>query len=348
MTTHIIRCKENESLSSTTTRLTPQLQSLPNVSQLTPNTLYTYKQLCTILEQPYKTSNSKTRQLHEWSRFFSFTKQGTKYLIKEIYSTPIPYLPLSSSTHQKYINNVIDIILSYIYTSGQTIFYFTYLELIIICGLANQLYEKYFKSTNLLSKEYSLPITDVNDFYTRSYLKFKDVLKTALDSMQSRSILQCIPTYIIVFRTSNSSQVYEYREATEQEQSVITELRYKTLQSLHLKEMNELWYKPPHIRQQFYDLLQQYITEYNPYWVKVYKTTKILAPSFTIRKEANISLIKQSLNIKMFNFLNDQAIKESAKRIAPDQDPSSSEWVEAQQLLNEKLVKLFNELDFNY
>jgi hypothetical protein len=239
---------------------------------------------------------------------------------------------------------VIDIILSYIYTSGQTVFYFTYLELIIICGLANQLYEKYFKSTNILSKEYILPLSDVNDFYTRSYLKMKDVLKTALDSMQNRNILQYIPTYIIIFRTSNTSEEYEYREATIQEQTKIIELRYKALHDLNLKEMNELWYKPQHIRQQFYDLFQKYVTSYNPYWVKVYKTTKILAPYPVIQKEANISSIKQSLNLKMFDFLNDQAIKESAKHIAPNQDPASTEWVKAQQLLSNKLIKLFDDI----
>lgn len=346
--TNIIRYKDNEHTSSSN-KLSPQIPFLDNISQLSLNEPYTYKQLCEILDQPYKSSNSKTRQLLEWSRFFKYKKIGTKYFITEIYSDPAPYLPLSStaSTHQKYINNVVDIILSYIYTSGQQIFYFTYLELIIICGLANQLYEKYFKSTALLGKEFSFPVSDINDFYTRSYLKMKDVLKTALDSMQNRSILQYIPTYIIVFRTSNNSNKYEYREATDQEQNIITEIRYKALHDLNLKEMNELWYRPQHIRQQFYDLFQKYITEYNPYWMKVYKTTKILAPYPIVQKEANITSIKQSLNIKMFNFLNDQAIKESAKHIAPGQDPGSTEWVKAQKVLSEKLIKLFDGIDFN-
>lgn len=49
---------------------------------------YKWKQLCEILEEPYKTGNTKVKQLKEFSSLCRFTKEGKKYIIHEIYDTP--------------------------------------------------------------------------------------------------------------------------------------------------------------------------------------------------------------------------------------------------------------------
>lgn len=51
--------------------------------------IYTYKELCRIFEEPEKTSDSRTAQKKEWSRFFRWSNPtARKYQIEEIYEIP--------------------------------------------------------------------------------------------------------------------------------------------------------------------------------------------------------------------------------------------------------------------
>jgi len=49
-----------------------------------------YKEMCKILNEEEKTSNSKKAQQKEWKRYFDFGKEGQKYIIYEIYEKPLP------------------------------------------------------------------------------------------------------------------------------------------------------------------------------------------------------------------------------------------------------------------
>jgi len=49
-----------------------------------------YKELCAILGIPVKAStNSKQAQYKEMDRFFKYHKEGNKFIIDEIYDTPL-------------------------------------------------------------------------------------------------------------------------------------------------------------------------------------------------------------------------------------------------------------------
>ena len=48
-----------------------------------------YKEMCKLLEQEPKTSNSKKAQLKEWERYFDFFKDGQKIVITKIYNSPL-------------------------------------------------------------------------------------------------------------------------------------------------------------------------------------------------------------------------------------------------------------------
>lgn len=48
-----------------------------------------YKELCEFLEEPVKGGTSKEAQIKEWQRYFAFERQGNKYIITEIYDTPL-------------------------------------------------------------------------------------------------------------------------------------------------------------------------------------------------------------------------------------------------------------------
>lgn len=47
-----------------------------------------YKLLCEILNEPIKTGKSKQLQLEDWKRYFSYTKNGNRFVVTEIFDTP--------------------------------------------------------------------------------------------------------------------------------------------------------------------------------------------------------------------------------------------------------------------
>lgn len=49
-----------------------------------------YKVMCELLGEQVTTGNAKKAQLKEWERYFSFERQGQKFLIGEIYDIPYP------------------------------------------------------------------------------------------------------------------------------------------------------------------------------------------------------------------------------------------------------------------
>ncbi|WP_047155168.1 hypothetical protein [Aneurinibacillus tyrosinisolvens] len=48
-----------------------------------------YKELCALLGQTDRTGNSKKSQIAEWERHFKYSKSGNKFVIEEIYETPL-------------------------------------------------------------------------------------------------------------------------------------------------------------------------------------------------------------------------------------------------------------------
>lgn len=48
-----------------------------------------YKELCNLLGQEIKNGKSKKYQLEEFSRYFDWEKSGQKFIITDIYDTPL-------------------------------------------------------------------------------------------------------------------------------------------------------------------------------------------------------------------------------------------------------------------
>lgn len=52
-------------------------------------TVKNYKAMCELLEENIQAGNSKVSQMKEWSRYFSFSKNGNSFIIEEIYKEPL-------------------------------------------------------------------------------------------------------------------------------------------------------------------------------------------------------------------------------------------------------------------
>lgn len=67
--------------------------------------LKSYKELCSILETPIKSSNSKKAQLNELERYCKFHNDGNKFIIDKIYSIPKPKIDGRGKSKGSHGNN---------------------------------------------------------------------------------------------------------------------------------------------------------------------------------------------------------------------------------------------------
>ena len=49
-----------------------------------------YRELCSLVEEEIKDGNSKKAQMKEFERYFKYHKEGYKFVIDEVYETPLP------------------------------------------------------------------------------------------------------------------------------------------------------------------------------------------------------------------------------------------------------------------
>ena len=79
-----------------------------------------YSALCTALDEPQKTGKSKQLQLLEWQRYFTYEKQGHKFIITEIFEEPKEKVTRYISNNRTNIQSMIDLLQSDLdYTKGQ-------------------------------------------------------------------------------------------------------------------------------------------------------------------------------------------------------------------------------------
>ena len=102
------------------------------------STVKNYKVMCETLGEPEKHSASKDAQLREWQRYFSFTKQGHKFLIGEVYEYPYPKTVTDAkSKYARHIETVLAGSLSFETTGRKVI---TRTEMYRWLGMAGDLY----------------------------------------------------------------------------------------------------------------------------------------------------------------------------------------------------------------
>lgn len=135
-----------------------------------------YKQLCEILSQSIKSGKSRKLQLEEFRRYFDWEKAGQKFIITDIYDTP-----LEKEDKRKFGNNSIYVryieVILLKYLSQQTGYTRTltkrkWWELL---GIVNSKYSR-VSSKELEDLDYSVTAWEIKNFYQRCNKKLEEIL----------------------------------------------------------------------------------------------------------------------------------------------------------------------------
>ena len=273
-----------------------------------------YKELCKLLNEKEKTSDSKQAQLKEWERYFKFEKKGHKYIILEIYD-----LPLKKKDYRIYGNNSIYIehiekgLLKYLSQQKGYIVELVFKNLFYPLCLVNHNYLRINKEE--LKKEFNLTDFEINHFYQYSYQYCKSILISSLKNLRNRSLIHYeFITMVSITRKNEKDQIItEIREATNEEKKYIISIEREVLKQMKLKNINSVYLAFK--QEEFYYKINQLLSE--RYDIdKCFEIIRIVFNKPDILeglKEIEVERHKKILNNKVVNAIQKKAKKNYKK-----------------------------------
>lgn len=281
-----------------------------NINNLTEGQIFnTYPELCKTLGCEVYGGCQKTKQLKDFERYFNYEKDGKKFIIKEIYPEPISE-EYRIAANAKYVTFIQNILLSYLSQQEEEIVYLSQQKLWTILGLVNNMYftmRASHRREDLMKLSEDMTMFDINHFFTRSSLKFCDIVKNALNSLKRRKLLLYEEPYRIGELVPNHdffrSDVI-YRDATDAEKKYILRNEHRVLKSLGFASINQMLMSNK--RNEYYEELNNIFQEERD-WFHVYSCYKFIYDKSNIIEAVNEDIEIQQMNQLVIDALNEQA-----------------------------------------
>lgn len=204
-----------------------------------------YPALCKALNLEPGGGNKKKKQLKELQLYLNYEVNNREYIITEIYDTPKTQ-PEKIAANSKYVSFVENILLSHLSKQKEETAYVTQQSLWTILGMVN---DRYFpmreRKEELLSLNEKMDMVDINDFYTRSNLKFRDIIKRSIASLKRRKLIMCEETFKIGVGqyVSSTFESVDYHDASDAEKRYIIRTQHNLLKKYGCKDEFELFFR---------------------------------------------------------------------------------------------------------
>nr|DAV24338.1 MAG TPA: hypothetical protein [Bacteriophage sp.] len=257
-----------------------------------------YKELCSLLNQEVKTGNSKKYQFEDFKCYFDWEKSGQKFIISDIYDTP-----LTKEDKRKLGNNSI---------------YVQCIEVILLQFLSQQegykctLSKKdWWKMLGIVNYKYgNTPESDlkslspevtsweVKHFYQRCNKKLEKILFSALNNLRNRKLITYEVQTIIIDSNGNSIEADD-----EQKKKILQMERYVLYNLMGYENIIQVFSKFQQV--EFYSKVSEMLN-INYGWSRYFKQLKIIYLPDGIREvlpEAKIKLQRELLNEKIIDCL---------------------------------------------
>ena len=160
-----------------------------------------YKEMCSILKEETLQGNSKKAQLKEWARFFLWEKKGQKFVILDIYDTPLSKEDgrQNKNIYVQYIGVILIKILAK-QKNDRTPFYITTNQMWKLLGMINNNYKNIsLDDLNDRITDYKVTSFDMKKFYQRCNQRLRDILFSSLNRLEDRALIKYEIETVIVF-----------------------------------------------------------------------------------------------------------------------------------------------------
>jgi hypothetical protein len=277
-----------------------------------------YKELCNILHDEPKTSDSKKAQENEWQRYIKWERKGHKYIIVEIYNKPLEKNDKRSLGNKSiYVQHIELLLLNYLSKQKDQSATLTLKNWLLLLGMINPNYLNDNKENiKLMLQDNNISDYQINHFYQRTYQKLKEIIFSSLKNLRNRRLIDYDELTIInVTELINNKTITMERIATEEERNIIRDTEKEVLKEMglesitlvHLKFKSKEYYNKVN-----YLLRERYKINYTYKDIKILFTHKYIIEAL---EQAELNIQKLMLNDKVVNVINEQAQRNLEKSI---------------------------------
>lgn len=189
-----------------------------------------------MLEINPTTSNSKKAQFKELDRFCIYHKEGNKFIIDEIYETPLP--KQENKGNSIYAENIDKLIIHMCSETENSKYHYSEFS---TNGILNKLHiinSNYSIGRNNMdkfSRYLEVPIETLYDFFNSTYKKNKDILEGGLKRLKGRCLIDW-------YKLTKVCPVEgDFRNATDGELEGIKEIEQEVLSNMYLESKKDVF-----------------------------------------------------------------------------------------------------------
>lgn len=176
-----------------------------------------YKEMCSLLGEEVKAGNSKKSQIKEWECYFSFHKEGNKFVIDEVYKDP--KINLGNYKNSSIIKNInkgvyskemFPLVKNFVGKSDLEFHSKSYIMTEL--KLKNMNYEIAFqhpeKVSNFISKEYNMDISkdDINTILSSMWAISQDKINNSFKNLEKLDYICCYENKLLCIWNSDSNK----------------------------------------------------------------------------------------------------------------------------------------------
>ena len=298
-----------------------------------------YKELCAILNEEAKTGKAKQLQLKNWKRYFDWEKDGQKFIIVDIYDTPLPKEDLRRKGNNSIYKNYIELILLQ-YLSKQEGYRktFTKRNWLELLGMINSKYGKEPKM-KLKQLDYCINDQEITLFYIRSNKKLERVLHDALSNLQREKLI-IVEYETVIVSVDERGKEHRFIANDYQNKKILQTERYILKNVMQYKNMFYVYIKNK--SNEYYNTVNEKLHELYG-WKYYYKQIKIIYDQPNIVDaipSKEVMLQKEILNSKIIEFLNDNAknvYEKKEKEYEDALDEYLNDWIGDKEYLRNRI-----------
>ena len=298
-----------------------------------------YKELCKILNEEAKTGKAKQLQLKNWKRYFDWEKDGQKFIIVDIYDTPLPKEDLRRKGNNSIYKNYIELILLQ-YLSKQEGYRktFTKRNWLELLGMINSKYGKEPKM-KLKQLDYCINDQEITLFYIRSNKKLERVLHDALSNLQREKLI-IVEYETVIVSVDERGKEHRFIANDYQKKKILQTERYILKNVMQYKNMFYVYIKNK--SNEYYNKVNEKLHELYG-WKYYYKQIKIIYDQPNIVDaipSKEVMLQKEILNSKIIEFLNDNAknvYEKKEKEYEDALDEYLNDWIGDKEYLRNRV-----------
>lgn len=199
--------------------------------------------------------NDREYQIKNWKRYFNFKKAGYKFIVTEVYDTPLPSTDARKTKEGKYNKYIELLLLRYLSACRDNTLEITKRGLYKVLGMVNENYDKitYDNCVTAIQDDIGHKISkfNINNFHQRVESKFSKILYNTLDSMKKRNLIHYRKKIIITaddgydLENGGSITALPYQESIIEDviQGVLDEWGYSSIAQVNLRYKTKEFYE---------------------------------------------------------------------------------------------------------